>query len=162
MKKINKTMLHYLGKVKYYILIGTLLAPAAIYFRLKAPLIVGEILNTLLKEGVGIVDYPLFWQKTTRFLYCLLLYAVLTYASEIILAKGASKSVYYIQNDLFKRVLRFPVSYFDKEPAGRISSRVGSDPALIKDFFQTAITNLIVPLITIASIIVQILSLIHI
>lgn len=157
MKKINKTMLHYLGKVKYYILIGTILAPAAIYFRLKAPLIVGEILNTLLKEGVGIVDYPLFWQKITRFLYCLLLYAVLKYASEIILAKGASKSVYYIQNDLFKRVTRFPISYFDKEPAGRISSRVGSDPALIKDFFQTAISNLIVPLITIASIIVQII-----
>lgn len=157
MKKINKTMLHYLGKVKYYILIGTLLTPSAIYFRLKAPLIVGEILNTLLKEGVGIVDYPLFWQKITRFLYCLLLYAVLKYASEIILAKGASKSVYYIQNDLFKRVTRFPISYFDKEPAGRISSRVGSDPALIKDFFQTAISNLIVPLITIASIIVQII-----
>lgn len=156
---MKKTMLHYLLKVKYYVLIGTILMPISIYFKIQAPVIVGRILNELLKEGIGIVNYPEFWKDVKLFLYYLLLFAVLKFASELILAYGANKSVVYIQNDLFKKVLRFPVSYFDKEPAGKISSRVGNDPAQIKDFFQTAISNIIVPSLTILAILYKIVVL---
>ena len=156
---MKKTMLHYLMKVKYYILIGTILMPLSIYFKIQSPIVVGRILNELLKEGVGIVNYPEFWKDVKLFLYYLLLFAVLKFASELILAYGANKSIVYIQNDLFKKVLRFPVSYFDKEPAGRISSRVGNDPAQIKDFFQTAISNIIVPSLTILAILYKIVVL---
>lgn len=156
---MRKTMLHYLMKVKYYILIGTILMPISIYFKIQSPIVVGRILNELLKEGVGIVNYPEFWKDVKLFLYYLLLFAVLKFASELILAYGANKSVVYIQNDLFKKVLRFPVSYFDKEPAGRISSRVGNDPAQIKDFFETAISYIIVPSLTILAILYKIIIL---
>lgn len=156
---MKKTMLHYLMKVKYYILIGTILMPLSIYFKIQSPIVVGRILNELLKEGVGIVNYPEFWKDVKLFLYYLLLFAVLKFASELILAYGANKSIVYIQNDLFKKVLRFPVSYFDKEPAGRISSRVGNDPAQIKDFFETAISYIIVPSLTILAILYKIIVL---
>lgn len=156
---IKKTMLHYLMKVKYYILIGTILMPLSIYFKIQSPIVVGRILNELLKEGVGIVNYPEFWKDVKLFLYYLLLFAVLKFASELILAYGANKSIVYIQNDLFKKVLRFPVSYFDKEPAGKISSRVGNDPSQIKDFFETAISYIIVPSLTILAILYKIVVL---
>lgn len=156
---MKKTMLHYLMKVKYYILIGTILMPLSIYFKIQSPIVVGRILNELLKEGVGIVNYPEFWKDVKLFLYYLLLFAVLKFASELILAYGANKSIVYIQNDLFKKVLRFPVSYFDKEPAGKISSRVGNDPAQIKDFFETAISFIIVPSLTILAILYKIVVL---
>ncbi|MDK8276922.1 MAG: ABC transporter ATP-binding protein [Peptoniphilus duerdenii] len=156
---MRKTMLHYLMKVKYYILIGTILMPLSIYFKIQSPIVVGRILNELLKEGVGIVNYPEFWKDVKLFLYYLLLFAVLKFASELILAYGANKSIVYIQNDLFKKVLRFPVSYFDKEPAGKISSRVGNDPAQIKDFFETAISYIIVPSLTILAILYKIVVL---
>ena len=156
---MKKTMLHYLMKVKYYIFIGTILMPLSIYFKIQSPIVVGRILNELLKEGVGIVNYPEFWKDVKLFLYYLLLFAVLKFASELILAYGANKSIVYIQNDLFKKVLRFPVSYFDKEPAGKISSRVGNDPAQIKDFFETAISYIIVPSLTILAILYKIVVL---
>lgn len=156
---MRKTMLHYLMKVKYYILIGTILMPLSIYFKIQSPIVVGRILNELLKEGVGIVNYPEFWKDVKLFLYYLLLFAVLKFASELILAYGANKSIVYIQNDLFKKVSRFPVSYFDKEPAGKISSRVGNDPAQIKDFFETAISYIIVPSLTILAILYKIVVL---
>lgn len=156
---MKKTMIHYLMKVKYYILIGTILMPLSIYFKIQAPIVVGKILNELLKEGVGIVNYPEFWKDVKLFLYYLLLFAVLKFASELILAYGANKSVVYIQNDLFKKVLRFPVSYFDKEPAGRISSRVGNDPAQLKEFFETSISYIIVPFLTILAILYKIVIL---
>lgn len=156
---MKKTMLHYLMKVKYYILIGTILMPLSIYFKIQAPIVVGKILNELLKEGVGIVNYPEFWKDVKLFLYYLLLFAVLKFASELILAYGANKSVVYIQNDLFKKVLRFPVSYFDKEPAGSISSRVGNDPAQLKEFFETSISYIIVPFLTILAILYKIVIL---
>lgn len=156
---MKKTMLHYLMKVKYYILIGTILMPLSIYFKIQSPIVVGRILNELLKEGVGIVNYPEFWKDVKLFLYYLLLFAVLKFASELILAYGANKSIVCIQNDLFKKVLRFPVSYFDKEPAGKISSRVGNDPSQIKDFFETAISYIIVPSLTILAILYKIVVL---
>ncbi len=156
---MRKTMFHYLMKVKYYILIGTILMPLSIYFKIQSPIVVGRILNELLKEGVGIVNYPEFWKDVKLFLYYLLLFAVLKFASELILAYGANKSIVYIQNDLFKKVLRFPVSYFDKEPAGKISSRVGNDPTQIKDFFETAISYIIVPSLTILAILYKIVVL---
>ena len=156
---MRKTMLHYLLKVKYYVLIGTILMPLSIYFKIQSPIVVGRILNELLKEGVGIVNYPEFWKDVKLFLYYLLLFAVLKFASELILAYGANKSIVHIQNDLFKKVLRFPVSYFDKEPAGKISSRVGNDPAQIKDFFETAISFIIVPSLTILAILYKIVVL---
>lgn len=156
---MKKTMIHYLMKVKYYILIGTILMPLSIYFKIQAPIVVGRILNELLKEGVGIVNYPEFWKDVKLFLYYLLLFAILKFASELILAYGANKSVVYIQNDLFKKVLRFPVSYFDKEPAGSISSRVGNDPAQLKEFFETSISYIIVPFLTILAILYKIVIL---
>ncbi|WP_311564812.1 ABC transporter ATP-binding protein [Peptoniphilus duerdenii] len=156
---MRKTMLHYLLKVKYYVLIGTILMPLSIYFKIQAPIVVGRILNELLKEGVGIVNYPEFWKDVKLFLYYLLLFAILKFASELILAYGANKSIVYIQNDLFKKVLRFPVSYFDKEPAGRISSRVGNDPAQLKEFFETSISYIIVPFLTILAILYKIVIL---
>lgn len=156
---MRKTMLHYLLKVKYYVLIGTILMPLSIYFKIQSPIVVGRILNELLKEGVGIVNYPEFWKDVKLFLYYLLLFAVLKFASELILAYGANKSVVYIQNDLFKKVLRFPVSYFDKEPAGSISSRVGNDPAQLKEFFETSISYIIVPFLTILAILYKIVIL---
>lgn len=156
---MRKTMLHYLLKVKYYVLIGTILMPLSIYFKIQAPVIVGKILNELLKEGVGIVNYPEFLKYIKLYLIYRTMFAILKYLSELILSYGANKSVIYIQNDLFKKVLRFPVSYFDKEPAGKISSRVGNDPSQIKDFFETSITNIIVPSITILAILYKVVLL---
>lgn len=100
---MRKTMLHYLLKVKYYVLIGTILMPLSIYFKIQAPVIVGKILNELLKEGVGIVNYPEFLKYIKLYLIYRTMFAILKYLSELILSYGANKSVIYIQNDLFKK-----------------------------------------------------------
>lgn len=68
---------------------------------------------------------------------------LLNYGSVYLTAYLGNKIVYDIRSDLFGKILNLPMSFFDKTPSGRITTRVVNDTENLQQFFTTAVTSII-------------------
>ena len=64
------------------------------------------------------------------------------------------KVILDIRDQLFRHLLRLPMKFYDKNPTGRIVTRVTNDTENLNEFFTTAITSLIKDVLLLVGIIV--------
>ena len=67
----------------------------------------------------------------------------LNFLSLYISSYTGAKIVYEIRKDLYKHVLRLPMSFFDKNHSGVITTRIANDTQNLMEFFTTVITSLV-------------------
>ncbi len=68
---------------------------------------------------------------------------LLGYVTTYLTAHLGNKIVYDLRSELYKSVLNLPMSFFDKNPSGRITTRIVNDTQNIQEFFSTVITALV-------------------
>jgi len=83
---------------------------------------------------------------------------VLEYFSIFLTTYIGGKIVYDIRNDLFKHVLRLPMSFFDKHPSGQITTRIANDTQNVMEFFTSVITSIINDVFLLAGVIFMMLK----
>lgn len=59
------------------------------------------------------------------------------------LASSASKVIFIVREHLFKKLQELPLQYYDRQPQGRIVTRVTHDVEGIEEFFTSSLGNLI-------------------
>lgn len=64
------------------------------------------------------------------------------------LGDAASKVIYSIRSNLFSKLQNLPLKYYDRQPQGRIVTRITSDVEGIEEFFTSSLGNLISALMT--------------
>lgn len=60
-----------------------------------------------------------------------------------ILAEAASKVIFSVRKNLFSKLQDLPLQYYDRQPQGRIVTRITHDVEGIEDFFTSGLGNLI-------------------
>lgn len=65
-----------------------------------------------------------------------------------------NRMLYYIREDLVKHVMRLPVSYFNKNPAGRIVTRITNDVNTLAELFNDGVVAIFTNLIILVSIVI--------
>ncbi|WP_245530517.1 ABC transporter ATP-binding protein [Pseudothermotoga thermarum] len=68
---------------------------------------------------------------------------LLGYTTTYITAYLGNKIVYDLRSDFYKVVLNLPMSFFDKNPSGRITTRIVNDTQNVQEFFSTVITAMV-------------------
>lgn len=68
---------------------------------------------------------------------------LLGYLSTYLTSFLGNKVVYDIRSELYKKVLDLPMSFFDKNPSGRINTRIVNDTQNVQEFFSTVITAIV-------------------
>ncbi len=128
-KRDNKKILLRLSK---YILRHKLLFVIAIIFTLIAnqlsllgPEYSGNALDAMDKEGG--VDFAALWENVAMMIVCYALSAVLSYIMAFIMIRLSQKIVYSMRKEVFEKLNRLPISYFDTHPTGDIISRISYD-----------------------------------
>lgn len=88
-----------------------------------------EILNIREKDIDGI--------KRIAILYLLIIFllGIFTYSHMVLLEYVGQKIAIDIRMDLFSHILKLPMSFFDKNPVGRLVTRVTNDVATLNEFF---------------------------
>jgi ATP-binding cassette subfamily B multidrug efflux pump len=66
----------------------------------------------------------------------------LQWAGRAILANGASKTILKIRQKLFEHIQLLPMSFYDRQPQGRIVTRVTHDVEGMEDFFVSSLGRL--------------------
>lgn len=64
-----------------------------------------------------------------------------TYGQRLLLQTSANKIVQRMRQDVFAKLQRLPVNYFDNLPAGKIVSRVTNDTEAIRELFVAVLAN---------------------
>lgn len=82
---------------------------------------------------------------------------VLQYFGRIHLAKATIELTFQVRCQLFQKIQRLPMNYFDTQPLGRIITRVTADVEGVETFFQTTFARVLIALINIVSVLVAML-----
>jgi len=73
------------------------------------------------------------------YLLILFLLGIFTYLHMVLLEYTGQKIAVDIRMDLFSHILRLPVSFFDKNPTGRLTTRVTNDVSTLNEFFTSVL-----------------------
>ncbi len=103
---------------------------------LSAPLIIGYILNNLISLNMTKADFRKIMLYLALYFVVNMLAGIILNRTFISFEKASANIAYKMQNDVYKKVNTFPISYFDSLPAGKISSRITNDTNKVKIMFR--------------------------
>ena len=92
---------------------------------LMGPEFSGNAIDAIAAEGG--VNFPAVWKNVTFMIVCYAVSAALSYILAVIMIRLSQKIVYTMRKQLFEKLGRLPISYFDKHPVGDIVSRISYD-----------------------------------
>ena len=122
------------------------------YFIPAFSLILGHALITLsairamgylVEDGLMKKDVSASWFYAGIILFLLVLGLLSNWLGPRLLAKGASFSLLKMREDIFSRLPLFPMSYYDRQPQGRIIVRITHDVEGIENFFTSSLEGLL-------------------
>jgi len=119
---------------------------------------VGSLLST--------EDYKIFRQNDIKnlkiigiiFLVVIVLSFVFNYAQVFILNYTSQKIIFNIRQEIFSHLQKMSLSYFDKNPVGRLVTRVTNDTEALNEMYSSVLVTLFKDLFLLAGIIITMLK----
>ncbi|KAF2958377.1 ABC transporter ATP-binding protein [Thermotoga sp. Ku-13t] len=108
-----------------------------------------QLIRTIIDSYVNNETLPAAERLSGIYRLSLLVLAVFTvqfllgYLSTFITSYLGNRIVHDVRTELFRKVLRLPMSFFDKNPSGRITTRIVNDTQNIQEFFTSVITAMV-------------------
>lgn len=139
----NKMLLGYTGRVWKIFTAGLLFTTVAVVADLLGPYLIGIILDRELVEGVGARDIPHYIRLLVFYGASVLASGGFRFVAMYFFQRTANRISMHMQEDLFARVQRFPVAYFDSLPAGKVVSRITTDTKDVRVLYQVVLAQLL-------------------
>lgn len=93
------------------------------------------------------------WLFALAFFGVFLLRFVFSYVQEILLNKVGQRVMYDLRSEIFAKLQRQEVAYYDKNPVGRIITRLTSDVDALNELFTSGVIDVLGDLVIIVAII---------
>ncbi len=128
-RKATGAILKRLGKYVFQhwklFLLALLFTLVSNQLSLLGPMYSGEAIDAIAAEGG--VQFDTVWENVIRMLICYAVAAVLSYVLSVIMITLSQKIVYSMRKQLFEKLNRLPITYFDTHAVGDIISRISYD-----------------------------------
>lgn len=158
-KQSLRRLAGYLKPQRFNIALIVLASILGTVFSVISPKLLGDATSSLFEsftKGIA-VDFN-FLAKILLWLSALYLFSALfTFLQQYLMATIAQKTAAKIRREVFDKLMRLPLRYFDKHPHGDVLSRAVNDVDSINSSLQQAITQLVSSVITILGIIIMML-----
>lgn len=116
--------------------LGVVFAAVTIAIEVIAPRIIAKLLDGTLAEGIGIVNKPVFYKLLGLYVALMLLMSVFRYLSNTTFNRAANEIALELRRDVFHRIQKFPVRYFDSLPVGTVVSRITNDTNHLQSLYE--------------------------
>ncbi|MCQ2538495.1 MAG: ABC transporter ATP-binding protein/permease [Lachnospiraceae bacterium] len=137
----------YLKEYKMLLLFALLLTLAANTFALIGPELSGKAIDSL--KGKGLVDFETAFKYAKLMILFYVGSAILSYILALLMRSITQKIVKHMRKDVFDKLMKLPVSYFDTHMAGDIISRVSYDIDVINTSLSTDVVQILASTVTI-------------
>jgi ATP-binding cassette, subfamily B, multidrug efflux pump len=143
MKKAFKTLMRYLSPHKYVFLVVIIFASLSAVFNILGPRLLGRITNEVQLGIFGTAGIN--FDKIYQIMWILILLFSLSYIFNvlqgIIITRLTQKLTKQMRTDLFIKMERIPLKYFDKNAHGDTLSRMTNDIDLIGQALNSSVTQ---------------------
>jgi ATP-binding cassette subfamily B protein len=161
-----RRMLGYLRPYKWQLVLVIALAILSTVFSVLGPKIMGEATTKLFEgliakmQGVpgAAIDFGFIGQILLILTGLYVISAVFGYLQQFVMAAVAQGTVYDMRRDVFQKLPRLPLKFFDARTHGEILSRVTNDVDNVSNTLQQGMVQLITSFVTIVGTIVMMLT----
>ncbi|HET6343724.1 MAG TPA: ABC transporter ATP-binding protein [Myxococcota bacterium] len=112
-----------------------------------------KVLQRILDEAIPQRDMSLLGWLSAGYLVALMLEYATGFASELTTSVLGQRAMLRLRRDLFSHVQRLPASFFDRNPIGRILTRLTSDVEALSDAFSNGAITVIADLLTVVAVV---------
>ncbi|MBR2822117.1 MAG: ABC transporter ATP-binding protein [Clostridia bacterium] len=150
-------MMGYLGPWKYVILGVALLSLVSNLLNLWGPSLAGSAIREA-AAGAGKVNFEAVRRYAGLMLLCYAGSALLGFGINLMMTVISKRMARQMRQDVFDKLMRLPVGYFDRHQAGDIISRVSYDIDVISTSLATDIVQILSSVITVVGSLVMMIS----
>lgn len=143
-----RRLLAYMGRYKLLLAIVLVLCFISNVLSLLGPSFAGSAINEA-AAGRGKVDFGKVYYFAERMLFCYVLSSLLSISISIIMTYVSRWIARKMREDVFDKLMRLPVGYFDKNQAGDIISRVSYDIDVVSTCIATDVVQILTSLVTV-------------
>ncbi len=143
-----RRMLSFLGPFRWLILMVWALCIVSNLLQLQGPDLAGHAINEA-AAGVGRVDFEKVKYYAVRMLMCYLASSFLTIAIHALMMNISKRAAKRMRQQVFDKLMRLPVGYFDRHAGGDIISRVSYDIDVISTCLSTDVVSIMTSLVTV-------------
>ncbi|MCR4904074.1 MAG: ABC transporter ATP-binding protein/permease [Butyrivibrio sp.] len=147
-KSTFKRMLNYSLTYKYILLVVLILCLLSNVLSLFGPNLAGKAINEA-AAGAGKVNFGAVYHYAFLMLICYVVSSVLSYAISVIMMHVGRRLAKQMRKDVFDKLMSLPISYFDRNQAGDIISRVSYDIDVVSTCFSTDIVQIMTNVVTV-------------
>ncbi len=151
-----KRLLRYMANFKFHLLLALVLAISSNLLALVGPSLSGKAVDAI-ALGKGKVDFNTVWYYAGLMILFYIASAVLSYVLSILMLRIAQRMAARMRQQVFDRLLSLPVSYFDRNQAGDIISRVSYDIDVISTSVSNDFVQVVAGLVTVIGSLVMML-----
>lgn len=141
-------MLKYLGTYKFLLALIILLSIGGNVLALLGPDFAGKAINEA-AAGAGKINFERVYYYARRMLLCYLLSSAVTFSISIIMMYVSKWIAGKMRKDVFDKLMKLPVGYFDVNQAGDIISRVSYDIDVVGTCLATDVVQIINSIVTV-------------
>ncbi len=152
-----RRMLRYLGPWRWVIAGVLLLSLVSNLLNLWGPSLAGSAIREA-AAGAGKVNFEAVKYYALRMLFCYLASALLGFGISLAMTVVSRRVARRMRQDVFDKLMRLPVGYFDRHQAGDIISRVSYDIDVISTCMATDIVQIMTSLVTVIGSLIMMVS----
>ncbi|MDY6064712.1 MAG: ABC transporter ATP-binding protein [Finegoldia sp.] len=133
----------YALKEKLNLFLGFISSLVRTGLEILGPVIIAKILNEFISTDMSSQDFKNISKYLALYLAVFVGSGIFSNIAVIYFERAANNIAFNIQNDVYEKVHRFPISYFDSLPAGAIVSRITNDTNRLKMMFRLALAEIL-------------------
>jgi ATP-binding cassette, subfamily B, multidrug efflux pump len=146
--RLMKRLLKYMAPYKWSVAFALALVAVVTPLELAPPLLFGKAIDSYLVPGIAhkiaISDAKLglIWISLV-YLLVLAFDFLAQYIQIRIMQRVGQETMYDMRGEIFGRLQRLPMSYYDRNPVGRMMTRVTTDVDALNDLFAAGVVTMI-------------------
>ena len=149
-------MMAYMGQYRLILFVVFGLCCISNLFALLGPSLAGKAINEA-AAGVGKVDFSRVQYYAMRMLAVYLISFVLTISINLVMVRVSKWIAQKMRRDVFEKLMKLPVGFFDRNQAGDIISRVSYDVDVISTCLATDVVQILTSMVTVIGSLVMML-----
>lgn len=138
----------YLMRDKGLLALAVFMTMASNAFSLVGPMLCGYAVDAI-ELGPGAVDFARVFYFARWMVLFYVAAAVLSYLLSVLMVTISRRVVYQMRRDLFDRLLKLPVGYFDRHQTGDVISRISYDIDTVNESLSNDLVQMLTTVITV-------------
>lgn len=137
--RLMKRLLGYASRYWNFFLVAVILLFASTVVDLARPYLIGITIDDFIKKS----DYESLNRVGLYFIILVVLGFIFNLLQIYVLSYAGQSIIYNIRQQIFTHLQKLPLGYFDKNPIGRLVTRVTNDTETLNDMYTNVLVTLL-------------------